>query len=336
MSDATGTQRVAAFLLSLEQADAENILRSLSPEMLGEVVEAMSSLDGSLLKADSLSELYLDLARQVNGPRPVTTKSEGELSAMLEKTLGAEAANHVLGQIQERRRQERPFLNVEARSARSISVALAGESDAVVALVLAHMDPRLSAEVLGLLDEERSPAVVRRMAGLIPPPFETLASVASALEVKLDEAGDVGSFDSSRKLKTIADLLNSAGGELGKTVLEAIGAEDEGMAEEIREFMFTWNDLAGVDSRSMQKILSTVETKTLAMAIKACPPAVEQTIVGNLSTRVKEMVADEREIAGAVAMSVVEEARAEIMKSVRGLMESGEFTPATSGEDLVS
>lgn len=337
MSAPTGIQRVAAFLLSLDQADAENVLRSLDPELLGEVVEAMSSLDGALLRAERLDELYVELARQASGPRPVTPKSEDELSALLQKTLGAEQAGEVLARIHERRLRERPFLNVESRPARSLVAALTEESDAVVALVLAHMDPHLSAEVLGLFDEERSPGIVRRMATLIPPPFETLSSVASALEKKLEEAGTASAtFDSSAKLKTIADLLNSASGELGKSVLDAIGAEDEDMAEEIREFMFTWEDLAGVDARAMQKILSTVETKTLSMAIKGCSAPVEATILGNLSQRVREMVADERELAGAVPMSTVESARAEIMKAVRGLMESGEFQPAKSGEELVS
>ena len=31
---------------------------------------------------------------------------------------------------------------------------------------------------------------------------------------------------------------------------------------QIREFMFTWNDLAGVDKRGMQKILGSIETRT--------------------------------------------------------------------------
>ena len=336
MSAGTGVQRVAAFLLSLEQQDAEKVLRSLPPDLLSEVVEAMSSIDGDLLQADNLNGLYVELARQVNSPRPVSAKSEDELSTMLEQTLGRDASGRVLKTIQERRHRERPFLRIEAAPAGTLAHALESESDAVVALVLAHMAPRLSAQVLGLFDPARSPAIVRRMATLIPPPFETLTGVAGALEAKLAEGGPAGQADASDKLRTIADLLNSAVGDLSKNVLDAIKAEDESMAEEIREFMFTWEDLATVDGRSMQKILSAVETKTLAMAIKGCSPAVEETVLGNLSSRVREMVADERELAGAVPLSVVEDARSEIMRAVRGLMESGEFQPANSGEELVS
>ena len=48
------------------------------------------------------------------------------------------------------------------------------------------------------------------------------------------------------------------------------------------------------------------------------------------------MVADERETAGAVPLSEVVAARNEILKAARGLMEAGEFSPATGGEELVS
>ena len=58
--------------------------------------------------------------------------------------------------------------------------------------------------------------------------------------------------------------------------------------------------------------------------------------MANLSSRVRDMVKDEREIAGAMNVREIQAARAEIMKAVRTLMESGEFRPARAGEDLVS
>ena len=63
---------------------------------------------------------------------------------------------------------------------------------------------------------------------------------------------------------------------------------------------------------------------------------VEDNIMANLSSRVKEMVLDERDLAGALPMTEVLQMRGEVMKAVRGLMESGEFRPARAGEDLVT
>ena len=69
---------------------------------------------------------------------------------------------------------------------------------------------------------------------------------------------------------------------------------------------------------------------------KAAEPDVETNIMDNLSSRVREMVVEERELAGAKPMSEVVNARSEIMKSVRQLIEAGEIQPAKAGDELVS
>ena len=108
------------------------------------------------------------------------------------------------------------------------------------------------------------------------------------------------------------------------------------MAALIREFMFTWEDLATVDKRGMQKILASVETRTLSIALKGSSKAVEDNVMANLSARVREMVTDERELAGAMSVTEVQMCRDEVLKAVRGLMESGEFRPSRAGDELVS
>jgi flagellar motor switch protein FliG len=69
--------------------------------------------------------------------------------------------------------------------------------------------------------------------------------------------------------------------------------------------------------------------------LKACTSDVEENVTSNLSSRVKLMVIEERELAGAVPMSEVMAARGEIMKAVHSLIEAGDFAPARSGEELV-
>jgi len=72
------------------------------------------------------------------------------------------------------------------------------------------------------------------------------------------------------------------------------------------------------------------------VALKGSPPDVEDNIMANLSSRVKDIVADERDLAGPMPMSEVNASRGEIMVAVRALMEAGEFSPTRSGEELVS
>jgi flagellar motor switch protein FliG len=191
--------------------------------------------------------------------------------------------------------------------------------------------------VLRSLDTKRAYDVVRRMATLMPPSFDVLVAISEELGARLKEiAGGPVITEPATRRRTIAEVLNFSPSEVEKSVLESLDKDDADMAKEIREYMFTWEDLAKVEKRPMQKILTSVDTRTLAVALKACSPKVEQNVMQNLSERVREMIADERELAGPLPMAEVLQSREEIMKAVRALMSAGEFRPSRAGEELVT
>jgi flagellar motor switch protein FliG len=215
--------------------------------------------------------------------------------------------------------------------------ALRDESPAVSALLLAHLEPKASAEILSALEPEMALEVVRRMSQVVPPGFETLSAVAESIEKRVLSVGaQPVAVDPSARLKTIAQMLTLSEKEIEKAVLEGLEESDKDMVAEIREFMFTWDDLATLDKRGMQKVLSSVETRSLAIALKGCKPEVEANMMNNLSTRVRAMIVDERELAGAMPMAEILMARDGIMRSVRLLLESGELATSKAGEELVS
>ena len=332
-----GPHKVAAFLLSLDKETSGRVMKLLDPKVLSDVAQAMTELDAALCSPEAVDRLYMDLARTVYHRTGVRSQDAFELHTILENTFGPEEASRVISAIQARRRQEQPFGLLEQAPTENVVRILVDESPMVVALVLAHVSPKLSAEVLGALQPEAALEIVRRMTTLVPPTIETMLLIAENLEQRLRAVSSGPSpRDPSHSLRTVAELLNFSKAETEKVVLEGLQKENEAVAQGIREFMFSWENLAEVDKRSMQKILASVETRTLALSLKACSTAIEENIMANLSARVREMVTDERGLAGAVALSEVQSARGEIMKAVRGLMESGEFRPTRAGEELVT
>jgi len=331
-----GAQRVATFLLTLERSAAAQILRHLAEDVVAEVVEAMESIDPTIATDDVVGQIYLEVAAMhyEGNIRPTTTK---EFEQLLQAGLGGERAKSVLDLIERRRRMERPFVVIEQLPPRTLARALAEESPAAIAVVLAHIDPQLSAFVLGGFEVERALEVVRHMASLTPPSYEILTLIAQDLHARmLRFSEEPASRTSSQRLQTIAELLNSASSELGAGLLDGLAEGDSDVVGRIREYMFTWDDIADVDRRSMQQILGSVDTRTLAVALKACREEIETNVMENLSSRVKDMVKEERELAGPMPMSEVLTAREQIMKGVRALIESGNFKPAKGGDALVS
>jgi len=333
----TGAQRVAAFLMTLDKESATEVIKHLDENVIVEVVEAIASHEQDHSESSAQTELHKELIRSLKRPVGVRVRSEGELHDLLKSILGPVQADKVFDKIHQRLLQERPFISIEKEPAANIAIALGEESDAVASLVLAHVDPALSAQVLGCMDEERALGLVRRMAALVPPGFDTLIAIAQKLSERLAEIGlgpVVGEV--STRLKSIAELLGFSEPRVERSVLGGLEEEDAQMVAEIREYMFTWEDLASLDKRAMQKVLTSVDTRTLSISLKGSSPAVEENILSNLSSRVREMVADERELAGPMPMSEVQVLRDEVMKAVRGLMESGEIKTTRAGEDLVT
>jgi len=335
--EASGPQRVAAFLLSLDKEVSSNVMRHLDARIVPKVAEAMTELEPGLCTPEAVDGLYEDLARNFHARAGVRAQDDFELFAILESSYGKDEAERVIRDIHMRRRREQPFGFIESLPGNLVGRVLRQESPAIVSLVLSHVSPSVSSAVLGAFDEDSTLEIVKRMTTITPPGVEIMLTIADDLQERLRAAAEVPPpRERDASLRTVADMLNHSETEVESKVLEKLEEEDEEMAAQVRELMFTWDDLAQIDKRAMQKILASIDTRTLSMAIKACPEHVESNIMGNLSSRVRDMVLDERELIGAVAYTEVAAARAEIMAAVRSLMESGEFSPNRAGEELVN
>jgi len=182
--------------------------------------------------------------------------------------------------------------------------------------------------VLAFIPEQRRPDLVYRIATLDRTPPEALQRILEVLRAKVDGLGVtglLGQADPNAWVKAAAQILNNMEGAVEKEVLSVVAEQDRTVAERIREEMFTFDDLCELDKRSMQKILGGVDTRVLALAIKACDPKTEKNVFDNLSKRAREMVEEERESLGPVPLAEVLESQKEILGVVRQMIETGEI-----------
>lgn len=332
-----GHQRVAALLLSLGSDERANLLKTLKPDVVEQVAQAMIELDTRLSDEGVIDKLKDELSRSLHGSKVVSSCDNGALEQLLGASFGREQGKQVMDTIIERRKGTRPFLDLEEYNAFEIGRVLRNESAAVSALVLAFLEPEVTANILKVFPKELAVDVLQRMVKVAPPKPQVLNSIAANVLQQLKEApAVVGEVDPSMRVKNVADVLNQSGPDMERDLMEVLREDDADVAQELREFMFTWEDIAGIDKRTMQKILGMVDTKTLSIALKGCSEEVEQNILGNLSSRVADMVAEERELAGPMPMNEVQVARDDVMKNIRALIEAGEYRPSKGGEELVA
>ena len=302
----------------LEKDRSAEVMRALDPKVVSKIAEAMTHLDPGLCSVDAIDELYRDLARTFHQRTGVRPQDDFELFALLDSSYGADEAERVISEINGRRRRRSLFAFIEQVPGPFAARVLKEESPAVVALILSHVAPSISADVLGAFDEETTLEIVKRMTNVTLPGVETMLTIADDLQDRIRAASLAPALRAQEdSLRTVADMLNFSEAEIEHAVLTRLEEEEVEMASQVRDLMFTWDDLATIEKRAMQKILASIDTKTLSIALKACPEGVFENIMNNSFSRVRDMVLDEKELLGPMPFSDVLQARTEIMGARR-------------------
>src|SRR5207249_886578 len=89
---------------------------------------------------------------------------------------------------------------------------------------------------------------------------------------------------------------------------DVLGALPEApqVAENIRNLMFTFEDLIRLDNRGMQVVLKEVPREDLMLALKTASPAMRDKIFGNISQRAAEILKEDMGSMGPVRLKDVE------------------------------
>ncbi|MCL4867141.1 MAG: flagellar motor switch protein FliG, partial [Gemmatimonadales bacterium] len=255
--------------------------------------------------------------------------------ALLEATIGTERARGVVERI-----KSPPPPSGLAKLARVTPEALIGilrgEQPQTVALVLAHLEPRLAAGVVEALPPAFGTEVVYRMARLGPVTPEVLAEVERSLSSRTDLAFGGGPAATGGPA-AVARVLTMVQSATGNTLLEAVATRGADLASQIRDLMFVFEDLQLLDDRSMQRLLRDVPSRELALGLKAASEPLKAHVFKNMSERAVEALQEEMEILGAVKVKDVQAAHATIIATARELQEAGEITVDRGGsEDTIA
>ena len=330
-----GMQKIGALLMTLDKNVAAQVLKSFSEEQVLAIGEAMRDISGMDIPKEVMSRIYSDFQSRI-GERTGMFRPRGdEVEAIFHSSFGPDKSEEVLNELNRRKVPASSYFKKLGSFPKEILArVLSDEHPQTIALVLSHIDSSRSAKVLNELDEEMRLDIITRIATLKSPSNELNLSIAVKLEAKAKRAFQEDSPEEAQeRLRTVADMLNQVDKDTEKSVLGKISENDEQMAEVIRDLMFTFDDLLLVDKRAMQKILSGINVQVLAMALKGAKEKVEEFIMSNVSSRVKRLILDEKELMGPKSREEVEGGQKEIVATVRALIESGEIAVNRSSEE---
>jgi len=318
-----GSIKAAILIQSAGKVTSEKILNRLEEQerkLVTEHLTQMGEISPDL--EEKVAEEFLQLSRQIKTPE-------------LESSAVANAAKEEETDRPEETKQASDLTSLRSLEPDHLLELVRDEHPQTVAMILVHVRPEVASEVLANLSDETKADVGRRIA--------TLDKVGSRM---LDEIGKIfddvlrENEDSVSHVKGGADLmaeiLNQIDGMSGEVILDEIEEYNPELAAQIKQRMFTFEDLILVDNKGLQKVLRKVESKELAISLKAASDEVKQKIFSNMSERAAQMVTEEMEVLGAVRMKDVEDAQHAITRIIQEMEDQGEVViSGRKGEQLI-
>lgn len=330
----TGMQKAAIVVMQMSHESAVRVMAQFSEaeaEAVASEIVRLGRVDADV--SDRVIAEFHDLV--VSGRRTVLG-GRALAAGLLQASLGAERAEGVMGRLSASMAGN-AFEFLETVDPNHLLTIIDGELPETVALILAHLRPDTASVILAGLGQGHAAETARALATMGPTTPETIELLADELRARLGTSmqGTRQQAENPGGVQPLVDIINRSDAATEQEVMEGLDTIDPELAEEVRARMLTFTDLVKFERRDIQRILRGVDAALLARAMKGAPAPVVQAIHANISDRNRDLVESERKSLGPIRASEVQEARAQIVRQIRGLEAAGEITVRRGDEDFV-
>jgi flagellar motor switch protein FliG len=208
---------------------------------------------------------------------------------------------------------------------------ITSEHPQTVAFLLTKMNPDQAAQVLQTMGEEAQTDILIRIAHLNMVKGDVVDEVREVLRAQLRVVGT--NEEEVIGTKSAADILNFVDRNNEERILTEIEEMYPDLSEQIRNLMFTFEDVKKIDDKGIQTVLKEVPRDQLVLSLKTASPDLANMLYRNVSQRAAEMIKDDLEAMGPVKLKDVEKAQQGVVDIVRRLEAEGKIVIGGMGED---
>jgi flagellar motor switch protein FliG len=326
-----GSAAAAILLMTLGDDEAAEILSHLDPVEVQHLGSAMFDVaDVSESQVDNVFDLFMSKARARTS---IGFGAAPKIKAVMEHALGQERAETVLARITPPTRS-RALEALRWMDARTIAAICEGEHPQIAALIMAHLEPPIAADVLQLMPAERQPDIIYRVARL---ESVTAEAIEELEDILVREVARVSSSPAPVRggASEAAKIMTNTKGGTDQRIIRSLNKVDRQLAQRIEDEMFVFDDLMKLDDRNLVTLLQQVPGDVLAPALKGADPALKDKMFKGMSSRAADTIRDELEERGPMRLADVIEAQKEVLAIARKLADAGTIQLARGGDDYV-
>ncbi|MCK4257435.1 MAG: flagellar motor switch protein FliG [Halanaerobiales bacterium] len=326
-----GKKKAAILIMSLGPEVAANIFKHLSDEDIEQLTLEIANMNK--VSPETKDKVLFEFHHLAVANDYISHGGISYAREILEKALGSQKAASIINRLTASL-QVRPFDAIRKMDAAQLLNFIQGEHPQTIALIIAYLHSSQAAAVLSGLKPELQADVAKRVALMDRTSPEVIKDVERILEQKMSSI-IINEYASAGGVQSVVNMLNMVDRGTEKMILDELDETDPELADDIRKRMFIFEDMALLDSRSIQQVMRIVDMKDVALALKTSSEQVSNVIYSNVSKRQAEMLKEDIEYMGPVRLREVEEAQQRIVNEIRRLEETGEIVIARGGESDV-
>jgi flagellar motor switch protein FliG len=311
-------EKVARFFVLIGEDSTVKIFQHLEKDMVENISTAITQIS-SINKEVSLAILE-EFHLYVRTKGFISSGGYDFARDILYKSLGKAEADEVLAKLSKMKLASQAFSYLDGINPKQLSDFIKDESPHTIAVILSHMDPAKSAEVLMQLDEEIRVKVTIQIATIKDVSPDVVRTISVVLEKKLESL--LSSIVDVGGVKVVADMLNKLGPK-AQDILKNINGIDTSLATKIKENMFVFEDLLNLETEHIMKILQNVETNDVVIAMKNATEDAMEKVTNSMSQRARDRFKEEFEMTTKVKIKDIEAAQRKMLDVAQKLIEDG-------------
>lgn len=313
-------RKVAKFLLLIGVEDAAKVMSRLSSEQTERVVLEIASI-----RRVDPDEAAIVLAEFEFLLKQATSPSGGVETArsILDAAFGPERADVMLRKAVPDI-DGKPFDYLESMDPDRLLALIADELPSVKALVLSRIKPATAAAAIKRMTPGDKSDVVIRLARLKAINPDVLRRVDGAMREKVQNQG-VSTADSIDGRKALAEILRHMDGAGESSILSRLSDDDPDLGRDLRDRLFTLDDIVRADDRFIQGTLQPMNERDLAILIAGKSEAFRKKILANVSRTRAVIILDEEKISMPIARAEAERITASFFQTMRRAWEDGKL-----------
>lgn len=328
----TNEEKAAVMLLALDEDVAAEVMKNLRPAEIKRLTKQMGRI--STVTVDTVNAVTKEFCAMAKENWEGIAVSGDTSRKLVLKALGQAQADEILSDISNSKNNDNPIIDkLRDVDPKILADFTKAEHPQTIALILVHLRPEQAAQILEFFSPQLQCEITKRMAMLKSVPHEFVEEVARTLEKEILTSATADMEMGGARI--IGEILNRMNRTSESAIMAVLEESEPELAVQIRNYMFSFDDVLKLDDRSIQELLRDVSSEDMVRALKMAEESQRERVFRNMSKRGAEMLREELEMMPPIRLSEVEASQRKIVEITKKLEADGRIVILRGPEEDV-